>query len=619
MNKRRGLPLSKSLARRIAFARHVPPRQILRRFYLAAKRRVLERFGPRILRAPKDLQPVAAPPLPLFPARRGALARLGSEERAEAGWQGLRQQESGTAVRDTFPQSAQSAIASTNLPSLSAGEAPLARDAGFQFTFLNNTRGLPGKITWRVASAGRRHQLWSMHLHYMEYLEEASGADFTLLVEDWLNANRPYEPRYWHDIWNSYTVSLRTLVWMQQWAARPLLDPALRARMAESIAGQIAFLASNLETDIGGNHLVKNAKALIWASSFFGGRTAQRWRHAGVRLLQRILDDQILPDGLHYERSLSYHAQVFADLLECRHVLGPSAMGARFDTALGAMAQAIADLTHPDGGPPLFNDSGLHMAYAPADCLSAYEQLTGARPKPRANAAYANAGYFCLRTGPDFLMADCGPIAPDALPAHGHGDILSFEWSVGGRRIVVDPGVFEYAAGERRMLCRSCRAHNTVTLDSLDQAEFYGDFRVGRRPRATLRRLETGDGTMLIEGSHDGFARAPGRPVHVRSFDARRGRVSIRDRFGGRPRGTASAGILLHPDVKAEPSGSNVRLSADGLEIELCANRPAVLANAVWWPDLGAEIATKRIEFTFPADGELAVDLHVRARPGPGS
>jgi uncharacterized heparinase superfamily protein len=617
MNGRDRPPLPQgpaSLAARIAFARHIPPWQAIRRLYLAAKRRVFERLGPRQLRPPVDAQPSPAPPLPIFSARLGALAHFEGD-----GKPNLAESDShpgnGAPRPNEFLKTSQNSAARTKTDCPSAERAQEPTRTAFRFTFLHRTRDLQSPIAWRIASADRRDQLWSMHLHYMEYLEEASDAAFTRLVEDWLNANRPYGPRYWHDIWNSYAVSLRTVVWMQQWAARPCLDPGLRARMTQSIAGQIAFLANNLETDIGGNHLVKNAKALIWASSFFGGRMAQRWRHLGTRLLRHILDEQILPDGLHYERSLSYHAQVFADFLECRYVLGPKAIGARLDAALDGMAQAIADLTHPDGGPPLFNDSGLHMAYAPADCLSAYQKLTGVCPEPRASAIYANAGYFCMRTGLDFLVIDCGPIGPDALPAHGHGDILSFEWSVDGKRIVVDPGVFEYVAGGRRMLSRSCESHNTVVLDSLDQAEFFGDFRVGRRPHAAVRRLETGDGSILIEGAHDGFAGTAGRPVHLRRFCARHDCLSVCDNFEGTARGTATAGLLLHPDVMAQQNGANVRLSVDGLQIELCANRPASLVDAVWWPDLGVEIATKRIEFTFSADGALTMDLAIRARP----
>ena len=603
-----------SLAVLLAFARHIPPQQALRRLCLALKRRLLERLGHRDLRGPQGTQPCSAPPMPIFPSRRGCLARLLHAERTLTGEGYAVRQETGALNSDGSIKSSQDAIACTKSDFRFANSSTDPANAGFRFTFLCRSRDLTSPIAWRIASADRRDQLWSMNLHYMEFLEEASDAEFAGFVGDWLDANRPYGPRYWHDAWNSYTVSLRTVVWMQQCASRPSLDPDLRARMARSISGQVAFLAANLETDVGGNHLVKNAKALIWASAYFTGPVAQRWQGIGMHLLERILNQQILPDGLHYERSLSYHAQVFADLLECRYALGSTSLSTPLDAALDGMAQAIADLTHPDGGPPLFNDSGLHMAYAPSDCLAAYQKLTGGHPKPRASGIYCSAGYFCLRTGLDFLMIDCGPIAPDALPAHGHGDILSFEWSVGGKRIIVDPGVFEYVAGERRILSRACRSHNTVSLESLDQAEFFGDFRVGRRPRVAVQRLETGDGTILIQGAHDGFARSSGRPVHVRKFYAGHNCVSIHDWFEGTFRGSARAGLLLHPDVMAKHIGNSVLLLADGLQIEVRANRPASLVHAVWWPDLGVEIATTRIEFTFPADSKLTVELIVHVR-----
>ena len=84
---------------------------------------------------------------------------------------------------------------------------------------------------------------------------------------------------------------------------------------------QMNFLKSNLELDIGGNHLVKNIKALLWASQFFEGPEADRWRELGLKLLRKAIEEQVTPDGAHFELSPAYHVQVFADLLECYSVL----------------------------------------------------------------------------------------------------------------------------------------------------------------------------------------------------------------------------------------------------------------------------------------------------------
>jgi uncharacterized heparinase superfamily protein len=447
-----------------------------------------------------------------------------------------------------------------------------------------------GAIDWRGPGLGSEFQLWRMNLHYMEYLEEVGDADFVALTGEWIEANPPYARGAWKDGWNSYALSLRVVVWMQQIAARGgrASGPVLR-----SLAAQLRFLERNIESDIGGNHLVKNIKALLWASAFFSGAESARWRAAGLKWLARALSEQVLSDGVHYERSPSYHCQVFADLLEIRHALG-SKSPAALDDVLRLMAAATADVTHPDGLVAQFNDAGLHMAYAPGECLDVFETMFGARPAPRRTINLAAAGYFGLRSDVGYFIADCGRVAPDDLPAHGHADILSFEWSVRGQRIVVDPGVFEYVAGRRRDDSRSATSHNTLCLDRADQAEFYGAFRCGERPNVKLRRFEATDEALAFEGGHDGFTHLPGSPRHVRRFEVSARRVDIFDRVEGHADRLGEIGILFHPDVAVEPIPDGLRLFSRGAVIHVQATRPMEVRDAVWWPDMGVERATKR-------------------------
>ena len=72
-------------------------------------------------------------------------------------------------------------------------------------------------------------------------------------------------------------------------ATRRRNPDAVRPDFVASLAEQMAFLEANLETDIGGNHLVKNIKALLWASVFFDGRDVERWRALGLKLLREEL------------------------------------------------------------------------------------------------------------------------------------------------------------------------------------------------------------------------------------------------------------------------------------------------------------------------------------------
>ena len=529
------------LARSFAFARHIPPRQIAARLWLEARRRWAMRVPPKLA---ARAQPVAAPPPPIFPPRTGMIAR---------------------------------------------------QDNGWRFTFIGRNAVMGKTIDWHAEP----DQLWRMNLHYMEYLEEIDSAAGLDLIRQWIAANPPFRPNYWRDSWNSYALSLRVVVWMQRLAAWGVAPDDVVA----SLTAQLDFLLRNLETDIGGNHLIKNIKALAWGGAFFAAPFGDTLRAKAAALLAKELPRQILPDGMHYERSPSYHAQVFADLIEIRAALGDGAL----DPLLARMAAATAALAHPDGGPTQFNDAGLTMAYAPDACLRAYAQPVAA---PAGAFALRDAGYFGFHAPRVTVIADMGRIGPDDLPAHAHGDIGSVELSWDGARIVVDQGVFEYVAGDRRQAARSAHSHNCLAIDGAEPADFYGAFRCGRRPDVTVTDYAGGPDSMLLEGHHNGYRDLPGRPELFRRIEASADRVAITDRIVSRAWHAATARLLLHPDCSVSCDGAVATVRRGRTTLTFRASLPWRVEPALWWPDMGIELATQRLCLTLPPGCfEAAVEI----------
>lgn len=529
------------LARNFHFAKYVPPARILRRLSAMTRHRLTDRLGIRAVPLP-DVVLCEALPEPIFNPRDVDVLRYNGET-----------------LHMEF----------------------LGRQARFAGT-------LPD---WDH----RELQLWRMMLHYMEWLEPLDAEEFARFTCDWIERSGTPRPGAWRDSWNAYAVSIRVVVWLQQLAKhRNLLPPETSELIGRSAAGQLVWLETHLETDIGGNHLIKNIKALLWGSACFEGEAAIRWRVKSSRLLVAELKRQILPDGVHYERSPAYHDQVLADLLECRAVLRDAVP--ELDAAIVRMAQVAVDLAHPDGRVAQFNDAGLSMAYPPGEILDAMKRLELVCPVRQVCFSYRVAGYFGLHSSAMSLIADCGPIAPDDLPAHGHGDILSFELSRGTQRVIVDPGVYEYVAGSRRQAARSAASHNTLWVEGVDQAEFFDAFRMGRRPRTIRANWRQSDDGIVLEGHHDGYRDLPGHPVHHRRIITHGNVVEIEDHLETERAISARVGFLLHPAItvtRAAPDALKLSWPQGALVMQCAAELKC--EPAVWWPDMGVERQTNRI------------------------
>lgn len=212
---------------------------------------------------------------------------------------------------------------------------------------------------------------------------------------------------------------------------------------------------------------------------------------------------------------------------------------------------------------------------------------------------FQDGGYFGARHGGSLFIADCGAIAPDHLPAHGHGDVLAFEWTVGGQRLIVDAGVFEYERGPMRDLSRSSRSHNTLTLDDRDQAEFWAAFRVGRGPRVKIERFETLGRGFVLEGSHDGYRHLRGAPIHRRRFIVGRDSLVIADSVEGGARQSVEA-LLLHPAVCVEKVGPGAMFRIGSLAVLVETRHPLSIVDAHWWPNFGERIPTRQVVLHYP-------------------
>ncbi|MDQ3435560.1 MAG: heparinase II/III family protein [Actinomycetota bacterium] len=358
---------------------------------------------------------------------------------------------------------------------------------------------------WRDGADG---VLFLFHLHgftplasYAAGRRTSAGDRFWAgVLQSWLaSEDRPRRPA-----WHPFPTSVRIVAWASALSTIDTWPDGLRARLVESLWRQARYLRRTVEHDIGGNHVMKNAKALAVAGACF---PESALLERGLHTLEREAARQILPDGGHEERSTSYHREVAHDLAELSELL--ECMGGRpawLRSVRSRMESWQAHLAGPDGRLPLLNDA---WEGPPLPLLE----------DPPPALQLGSSGYTVLRD-PETqtqVLFDAGPISPPHLPPHAHADALSFVLWADGSPVIVDPGAYAYTGPERRRF-RSTAAHNTVEVAGQDQCELWGDFRAAFPPRVRSLPIRRGEGVLIARGSHDGYRRLSDPVVHERTL-----------------------------------------------------------------------------------------------------
>lgn len=476
------------------------------------------------------------------------------------------------------------------------------------FRLLNVERSCANAADWHPRDADK---LWVYNLHYFDDLNargapSRAGWHWTLL-ERWATEI----PAGYGDAWEPYPVSRRVVNWVK-WS---LCGNQLSPRLLDSLAAQTRWLMRRLEYHLLGNHLLANAKALLYAGLYFEGAEAETWRARALAILDRELPEQVLDDGGHFELSPMYHAATLEDVLDLINVKRAYGLVAPREwlDAAARMRRWLRVMSHPDGEISFFNDS----AFGTAPTCDVLEQYAASLGLPGGDLAHdamcvlGSSGYVRLCVGHAYLLCDCGAVGPTYLPGHAHADTLSFELSLHGRRVIVNSGTSQYGIGAERQRQRGTAAHNTVVVDGQDSSEVWAGFRVARRAHAVVHHTDA-HGPLTVEGSHDGYRRLPGRNEHRRRWILREGNLRIEDRISGRF-GAADAFFHLHPEVEATASSTSgtVALSRRGGLVAKMAFEGASAVEITgdsWHPGFGVAVANRCVRVRF-ASATLATNI----------
>ncbi|MBA2485331.1 MAG: alginate lyase family protein [Nitrospira sp.] len=432
----------------------------------------------------------------------------------------------------------------------------------------SQTAGVDIKVPWELS---RGHHLVLLAQTGLLTGDKKYSGECVKQISDWIVANPPGYGVNWAcpmDVAIRAVNWLWTLALLAEW---PDVNDAWWADVLATLVAHGRFLMTNLEVRDDGvttNHYLADVVGLLYLGLCLKEvRDAERWRTFAVRELVAEMERQVLPDGVHYESSLSYHRLVTEMFLSsavlCRRQgveLPPP-----FYNRLTKMCDFVQAYTKPNGLAPQIGDGDngrLHMLTGYGRCdvrdhrhllavggvlfdredwraasgsswveglwFAGARQTTWAAAsagESRRSVAFPAGGFYILREEEDYVLFNCNPPGTSGVGTHKHNDVLSLEMHLGGEDILVDPGCFLYTSDPRDYnRFRSTCYHSTVRVDQAEQNRVIPEklFCLHPDSRLHVMQWEIGQPVEQVAAEHHGYDRLADPVRHRREVQYHR-------------------------------------------------------------------------------------------------
>ena len=245
--------------------------------------------------------------------------------------------------------------------------------------------------------------LWTYNLNYFDWLHQPGMSKEQGLETLSQFYSNPAEKN--HIILHPYPTSLRIINTAKFIAKWNITEDWLY----HELVADLKFLSGRLEYHLLANHLLENAFAL-----YIGGLITNQdeFTQKGKKLLLRELKEQVLNDGMHYERSPMYHLIILERLLDALNF--SKASGDDLKSTLGSYAVRMTGLAmnwEDLDRIPMMQDSAYDIALTVPVLLKYSKSLLGYDYPSRSNDL-KDSGYRKLNNGNFSLVANVGSIGP---------------------------------------------------------------------------------------------------------------------------------------------------------------------------------------------------------------
>lgn len=407
------------------------------------------------------------------------------------------------------------------------------------------------KTLWEL---GRHQHLIPLAVNYAISGDKYSFKILGNQIDDWIETNPYGIGIHWC---SSLEVALRAIAWVSihnivslRCGEKGLFavtsdEPALKRAMYQHCYFIVHHLSKYSSAN---NHLIGELVGILAITSCFDwGPKSARWRANAKSTLEKEALLQVTSDGVAKEQATHYQLEVmeYLSLAIClgyatgqplepsvlSRVLGMQKFLSYLSIATQGMLPRIGDsdegavtkfrlgdLRFPElelmdslktifgnGNTPKYEKGFWYSKLLP-DTVFTSPKLDSVLTSRKYAKAFPEGGYAILRSESLNILFDAGPLGYPSIAAHGHADALSFCLAWQGNWWLVDPGTYAYHGDQTyRDYFRSTQAHNTLTINGLNQSQIGGPFLWTRHAQAKLDAASEKAQVLHCSGHHTGY------------------------------------------------------------------------------------------------------------------
>ena len=502
------------------------------------------------------------------------------------------------------------------------------------YSKLHTPKGADIKVPWELSRC--QHLLWLGEA----YLMTSNGKYAQEVIDEihwWIDDN----PLMYSVNWKcAMDVAFRAVNWMfalNMISEYEGFDDTFTNDVSKSLWQHAFFIRNNLERQIpySNNHYLSDIVGLLYLGTLFDNTSRGRnWRRFALKEFYSEIRKQVLPSGVHYERSVSYHRMMTEMLSYPVFMLQRTCEIIPDDVieVLVKMYAYVSTYTKPNGLSPLIadNDDGRFVPFIIRDfryhnylndpksvenifVTTGFQPYFCSKSKTEGSHLFADAGIAVVRSASDYLFINNGGYSKHPketqiiIGTHTHNDLLSFDYSLSGKDLIVDPGTFLYTSSKTyRDAFRATAKHNTVVVDDEEQNDMVAPF--------YLQRNVCIQGLIQLGNDYEGmYQTIKGQLTHRRRFQLTRGGLLISDHLT-KHGSNHHAKLYFHFAHSINPTIKNhsIVLDNNGTIISFSINPEKIeILDDTVSPSFGVILPSKTLLVNFHFNEEISIQTSI--------